>query len=296
MTVSNYVPKVSALITSYKHERWLRECVDSALNQSYSDLEVIVVDDNSPDSSPEILRSYGDRIRLQLNSQNRGTYGVLDQALGMATGEFVAVLNSDDLWHPHKIEKQVAGVGDAVLSYTGGMFIDDDGEEIEGTPMGWAPPTSLPEHPFARLIESNFIIASSAMLRTDVARHVGGFDDGFRNYGDWNMWLKMAERGSFAFAEGVLTKYRIHGFNTIDDMAVTMPEDIELRLKWAERAGASTEPVVRAAAAHSWAATGRLLSRAGRGAEGRAALRRSIRMMPWRMKSYFRYLTSFVRR
>jgi glycosyltransferase involved in cell wall biosynthesis len=270
--------------------------VDSALNQTYSDLEVIVVDDNSPDSSPEILRSYGDRIRLQLNSQNRGTYGVLDQALEIATGEFVAVLNSDDVWAPEKIEKQVAGMGDCVLSYTGGMFIDDDGGEIHGKPMGWAPPTALPEHPFARLIENNYFIASSAMLRTSVAREVGGFDDGFKNIGDWNMWLKMAEKGCLSFTPGVLTQYRIHGFNTIDNMAVTLPEDIELRLKWAERASASQDPKVLTSAAHSWAATGRLLARVGRGREGRRALSRSISMMPLRFKSYFRYLTSFVGR
>jgi hypothetical protein len=205
-------------------------------------------------------------------------------------------LNSDDVWAPTKIEKQVAGVGDAVLSYTGGMFIDDDGGEIHGKPMGWAPPTALPEHPFARLIENNYIIASSAMLRTSVAREVGGFDDGFKNIGDWNMWLKMAEKGCFSFTPGILTQYRIHGFNTIDNMAVTLPEDIELRLKWAERASASQDPKVLTSAAHSWAATGRLLARVGRGREGRRALRRSISMMPLRFKSYFRYLTSFVGR
>jgi glycosyltransferase involved in cell wall biosynthesis len=290
------MPRVSTLITSYKHERWLRECVDSALAQTYPDLEVIVVDDNSPDSSPDILRSYGDRIRLQLNSQNRGTYGVLDQALEMATGEFVAVLNSDDVWAPEKIDKQVAGIGDAVLSYTGGMFIDADGIEIKGTPMGWAPPTALPEHHLARLLENNYIIASSAMLRTNVAREVGGFDDGLKNIGDWNMWLKMAERGKFAFAAGVLTKYRIHGFNTIDNMSVSVREDIDVRLKWAERASHSNDPAVLASAAHSFAAAGRMLARTGRGAEGRRALRRSIRMMPLRFKSYFRYITSFAGR
>jgi glycosyltransferase involved in cell wall biosynthesis len=290
------MPRVSALITSYKHERWLRECVDSALAQTYSDLEVIVIDDNSPDSSPEILKGYGGRIRLALNSKNRGTYGVLDQALEMATGEYVAVLNSDDVWEPSKIQRQIENMGDAVLSYTGGMFIDDDGAEIYGKPMGWAPPTSLPDHHFARLIESNYIIASSAMLRADVAREVGGFDDGFKNIGDWNMWLKMAEKGKFSFARGTLTRYRIHGFNTIDNMAVTLPEDIELRLKWAERASESKDPEVLAAAAHSWAATGRLLARVGRGEEGRRAIRRSISMMPWRLKSYFRYVTSYIGR
>ena len=286
---------MSALITSYKHDRWLRECVDSALAQTHADLEVIVVDDNSPDSSPEILRSYGDRIRLQLNNENRGTYGVLDRALEMATGEFVAVLNSDDVWAPTKIEKQVAGIGDAVLSYTGGMFIDDDGAEIQGKPMGWAPPTALPEHHFARLIENNYIIASSAMLRTSVAREVGGFDDGFKNLGDWNMWLKMAEQGSFSFAEGILTKYRIHGFNTIDNMSVSDADSTQIRLKWADRVSGSRDPAVRSAVAHSLAAAGRLLSQAGRGREGRRVLARSIRIMPWRFKTYYRYVTSFVR-
>ncbi|MEO7454065.1 MAG: glycosyltransferase [Fimbriimonadales bacterium] len=290
------MPRVSALITSYKHERWLRECVDSALGQTFEDLEVIVVDDNSPDSSPEILRSYGDRIRLVLNSENRGTYGVLDQALEMATGEFVAVLNSDDVWEPEKIARQFAGMGDCALSYTGGKFIDDDGAEIFGKPMGWAPPTALPEHHFARLIENNYIIASSAMLRTSVAREVGGFDDGFKNIGDWNMWLKMGEKGPFAFTPGILTQYRIHGFNTIDNMAVSDSEIAEVRLKWAERASRSTDSKVLSAAALSWAAAGRLLARAGRGREGRRAIRRSISMMPLRFKSYFRYLTSFVGR
>jgi len=257
-------------------------------------LEIVVVDDNSPDSSPDILRSYGDRIKLQLNTQNRGTYGVLDQALEMTTGEFVAVLNSDDVWEPDKIEKQVAGMGECVLSYTGGMFIDDDGVEIHGTPMGWAPPTALPKHHFARLIENNYIIASSAMLRTSVARDVGGFDDGFKNIGDWNMWLKMAEKGCFSFAPGILTKYRIHGFNTIDNMAVSVREDIDVRLKWAERSSASNEPEVLTSVAHSFAAAGRMLARTGQGAKGRKAILRSIRMMPWRFKSYFRYLTSFM--
>jgi glycosyltransferase involved in cell wall biosynthesis len=59
------MPLVSALIPSYKHERWLRECVDSALGQTHEDLEVIVVDDNSPDSSPEILRSHGNPLLLR---------------------------------------------------------------------------------------------------------------------------------------------------------------------------------------------------------------------------------------
>ncbi len=68
----NEMPRVSVLLTSYKHERWLRECVDSALAQSHDDLEVIVVDDNSPDSSVAILESYGDRIRLVANKENRG--------------------------------------------------------------------------------------------------------------------------------------------------------------------------------------------------------------------------------
>lgn len=290
------MPRVSALITSYKHERWLKECVDSALGQTHEDLEVIVVDDNSPDSSPEILRSYGDRIRLVLNSENRGTYGVLDQALAMATGEFVAVLNSDDVWEPEKIARQVAGIGDCVLSYTGGMFIDDDGAEIHGEPMGFPMPTSLPAHPFAQLIHNNFMIASSAMLRTSVARDVGGFDDEFKNLGDWNMWLKMAEKGCVSFAEGKLARYRVHESNTISNTEVTRREDLGLRRKWAEHVGEPRDAAVRRSSAHSWACVGRLLSMEGKGAEARLAYRKSLSLMPTRMKSYFRYAMSFLRK
>ncbi|MDQ2985997.1 MAG: glycosyltransferase [Armatimonadota bacterium] len=292
----NEMPRVSVLLTSYKHERWLRECVDSALAQSHDDLEVIVVDDNSPDSSVAILESYGDRIRLVANNENRGTYGVLDQALALASGEYVAVLNSDDVWEPAKIEKQVATMGDCVLSFTGGIFIDDSGKEIQGKPMGFPMPTSLPEHPFAQLIANNYIIASSAMLRTSVAREVGGFDDGFKNIGDWNMWLKMAERGYFAFAEGRLTRYRVHASNTISNDDVTQDEVLRLRLAWAEKVSALPGRQMREAAAHSLAAAGRLLSKKGQGQAARRALLKSVSLMPLRLKSYFRYGMTFAGR
>lgn len=267
--------------------------MDSALAQTYPNLEVIVVDDNSPDSSPEILRSYGDRIRLTLNTENRGTYGVLDQALEMATGEFVAVLNSDDVWAPEKIEKQMAGIGDCVLSYTGGMFIDSDGEEIVKNPMGWPMPTSLPEHHFAQLIRNNYIVASSALLRTDVARRVGGFDDGFKNIGDWNMWLKMAEQGCFAFTPGLLVKYRIHGSNAIDNMAITAGETVELRTKWAEKCDGRSDSGFPTALALSWAAIGRSHAAAGRSGDARRAFVRAIRLQPIRLKTYLRYFSTF---
>ena len=288
------MPLVSVLLTSYNHERWLRGCLESALGQTHPDIEVIVVDDNSPDSSRSILAEFADRIKLVVNKENQGTYRVLDQALDEASGEFIAILNSDDLWAPNKIERQVATIGQHSLSHTGGIFIDENGGEIDGRPMGFAFGDSLPDDGdyVGRLLKSNCIVASSAMLRTDAAREAGGFDDGFKNLGDWNMWLKVAERGKFSYVNEPLTSYRVHRSNTISNTLVTQSEEVALREKWLKRAGEGH----RFESAHGWACLGAARQALGQKSKARVAYGKSLRLMPWRLKTVARYATTLLGR
>src|SRR5262245_58814803 len=97
---------VSVIIPNYNYGRFLREALDSALNQTLPPLEVIVVDDGSTDESPEILESYGDRIRV-IRQKNQGVGIARNTGAEAARGELLAFLDADDYWFPQKLEKQV---------------------------------------------------------------------------------------------------------------------------------------------------------------------------------------------
>ena len=119
-------PSDSVLIPSYNHARFMPATLQSVFAQTFTDYEVVVVDDGSCDGSVELLRSYEERIRL-FTQPNRGTYPTLNRCIAESHGRYLAILNSDDLWAPTKLEKQVAvletqpAVG---LVHTDGRFID----------------------------------------------------------------------------------------------------------------------------------------------------------------------------
>lgn len=295
-------PKVSVLLTSYNHERWLRECIESALNQTLDGVEIIVVDDNSTDNSRKILQEYAGRVTLILNEANVGTYAALNQALEVATGEYSAVLNSDDVWLPEKLRLQAQAMDEDEehsLCHTYGRFIDDDGKTLPGRPMGFDFPWMGSGYHLATFIANNRAIASSVMFRTDMARRLGGFDASFKILGDWEMWLRLSEEGTVAFIPEELTLYRVHQTNTIYNLEPKYREEIRIREKYAARVEellaqprAGTE--MREALAHTLACLGSLYSITGRPREARAAYLRSLRLNPKRFKSVLRWGLTFA--
>jgi len=276
--------------------------VDSALKQTYGDLEVIVVDDSSADSSLEILHSYGDKIRLIVNNPNVGTYPALNRALDAATGEYVAVLNSDDLWRPEKLDRQVALLEsdpDMAFCHTYGWFIDENDVEIAGAPMGFEFPRTEIGKILHTFVANNSAIASSVVMRTSYAKKVGGFDGSFRNLGDWDMWLRLAEAGNVGFVDEKLTLYRVHGANTIYATETTRREEQLIRERHRERAqellvSASDESAMKRSLAHSLACLGSLHSIADNPTEARACFKQSLKLNPRRVKSALRYLLTFA--
>ena len=102
------MPKVSIIIPSYNHEKYIRECLQSALNQDYQDFEIIITDDGSSDRSVEIIKEFTDpRIHLFVHPHNQGACVTMNHCLEQAKGEYIGVLNSDDAWEPTKLGKQV---------------------------------------------------------------------------------------------------------------------------------------------------------------------------------------------
>jgi glycosyltransferase involved in cell wall biosynthesis len=100
-------PLISCIVPVFNGERYLREAIDSILAQSYSRLEVIVTDDGSTDGTPMVIAGFGNRIR-SLRQVNQGPATARNLGIRAARGEFVAFLDADDLWHPEKLERQIA--------------------------------------------------------------------------------------------------------------------------------------------------------------------------------------------
>ena len=103
------ISKVSVLLCSYNAEVYIRATLQSLLAQTYTNIEILILDNNSKDTTVEIIKSYKDtRIRLYLSEKNLGPYGGLNFLLEQATGEYIAIQDHDDLWHPQKLAKQIA--------------------------------------------------------------------------------------------------------------------------------------------------------------------------------------------
>ncbi len=129
------MPKISVILSSFNHAPYIRNAIDSVLRQTFRDFELLIFDDGSRDDSPSIIRSYHDeRIRPFLYETNRGAQEAYHETVQKASGQYVAVQHSDDIWEPDKLEKQAAFL-DAHPEYTACFsqvnFIDEEGNAFE---------------------------------------------------------------------------------------------------------------------------------------------------------------------
>jgi len=222
-------PRVSIIIPSYNHGRFLHDCLQRVVDQSFSDWELILVDDGSKDDSVAIARSYSDpRIHVHQNEVNLGTYGTEQKALDMSRGEFVAVLNSDDLWHAEKLARQVELMErhpEAVLCYTLGWKIDDKGaiDTEEDVHLDW--PQDEMQDVLPYLMYENRILASGVLFRRATLR----FETTCRYSGDWVALLDQARRGPVACLKERMTFWRMHDNNTFTLSPRQLAEEVRVR-------------------------------------------------------------------
>lgn len=222
-------PRVSVIVPSYNHARFLRPAVESVVNQSFADWELVLVDDCSSDDSVAVARAFADpRIRVLTNENNLGTYGTQSRALEVAQGEYVAVLNSDDLWEPDKLRVQVEALdaaAECTFCYVLGWKIDAEGvvDRIDDVHADW--PMSERQELIPWLLFENRILASGVLFR-----RVGlGFESTCRYSGDWVALLAAAKRGPCACVADRLTYWRIHGDNTFTASQNQLIEEIRVR-------------------------------------------------------------------
>lgn len=211
-------PLVSVVISSYNNfnESYLRECFDSVVNQTYKNIELIIIDDGSADEASAILRKLQPVYHYKLEKQkNKGLSGGLNTGISKyAGGKYIAIMGSDDYWTPNKIEKQVdyfeAAPEDVAACCTGGYYVYMD-NPARPTPR-LARTLQQEEVSFKGLLLQNHILQMSVMMKREVLNEVGLFDE--ESYvEDWDMWLRIANRYKIGYLPDALCYYRRHASN-----------------------------------------------------------------------------------
>jgi glycosyltransferase involved in cell wall biosynthesis len=220
---------VSVVVPAFNAAKTIRETVSSALNQTYRNLEVIIVDDGSADQTKAIathLAQCDPRVRY-VYKDNGGVASARNRGIAEAQGQFVATLDADDLWYPTKLEQQIErfkqGGPEIALVYTWCCWIDD-----HGNVTGSAPPTLLEGNIFAQMCLGNVVISgSNALIRREALIAAGGFDElllsrGGQGCEDWKLYLQIAERYAIAVVPEYLVGYRISPGSMSDDFKQMM--------------------------------------------------------------------------
>lgn len=211
----SWTPRVSVVIPTFNHGRYVGEAVRSALDQSYQDLEVIVIDDGSTDDTREVIRGFGGRVRY-FHQENRGLAAARNRGIEESRGSFVAFLDADDLWLPRKLERQLEVFDQhpsASLVYAGIFEVDGEGRvltEVRPRHRGMALP---------QLLLDNVVIGSgtTAVVPRECLREVGGFDERLPVCEDWDLWLRIVRRYELDYADEPLAMYRLHAGNIHKD-------------------------------------------------------------------------------
>lgn len=209
--------KVSILMPMYNSEEFLRESIESVLNQTYTEIELIIVDDGSQDSSLEIVKSYNnDKIKLYKNSRNRGLPYTRNRLLDLATGEYIALLDSDDIALPERIEKQVEFLeknkdvdilGSSAI-IIGKYTIEKSCRVITGS-----------ENIKANLIFGNCMINSSVIMRSKFIKDNNlRYREDCRFCQDYSFFIDASEKGKIENLNFSTIKYR-SGHNNITNIS-----------------------------------------------------------------------------
>ena len=219
---------VSVIIPSYNHRNYIGEAVTSVLTQTYGNLELIVIDDGSKDGSPDLIATIKDSRLKLVRQANCGAHAAINRGVGMASGEFIGILNSDDSYHPRRIEKAIAAFQqdpDLQLVSSWIDVIDGDGRLI-ATKKGWENldpwPIGRPEATFKvgndfrlNLLAANFVsTTSNIVFRRSLWGQVGAMRN-LRYVHDWDFLLRASEIAKCILIPEPLVRYRIHAANTI---------------------------------------------------------------------------------
>jgi len=200
-------PKVSVVIPTYNSAQFIVETLESVFAQTYEDYEIIVVDDGSTDNTREVLKPYMSRIRY-IYKENGGASSARNLGIKSAEGEYIAFLDSDDLWMPEKLEKQMEYFQtnpDCGLVYSDCIRIDSDGVYLPQSDVY----SKVSGYIFLKLLEGFVLPTSTVIAKVECFGIAGYFDENLERCEDYDLWLRIARFFTVGYTEGPLVKYRV---------------------------------------------------------------------------------------
>jgi len=224
------VPKVSILTPTFNHEKFISDCIESVLKQTYPNWEMIIIDDGSNDRTPEIVRQYDDKRITFIQENHRGITclgEIYNFALEKSKGEFILILEGDDYIPINRIEIQLPSLKNERVVLSHGRYAYVYGERSEVSPIA-SPDNFLKNQPVGSALKVllqgvNLIGTTSVMIRKSALVEIGGFTQpSYLPLVDYPTWMRLALKGPFVFIPEILGFWRRHShsvsMNRIEDI------------------------------------------------------------------------------
>ncbi|MDP5337298.1 MAG: glycosyltransferase [Nodularia sp. (in: cyanobacteria)] len=216
--VNQECPTISVVIPAYNCEKTIQATIESVLNQTFTNFELIIINDGSQDSTLDIVSQIKDTRIKVFSYPNAGGNVTRNRGLHHAIGEFVSFLDADDIWTPDKLQVQLQALQnnpDAQVAYSWTDYINENGEIfLSGTHI------TANGDVYEKLIITNFLESgSNPLIRREAVLELGGFDESLPAAQDWDMWLRLAARYSFVAVPSVQILYRVSANSVSSNLA-----------------------------------------------------------------------------
>ena len=291
-------PFFSVIIPTYNCARFLKRALSSVISQTYQDFEIIVVDNSSTDDTQNVLESFADQKLNVITVNNNGIIAYSrNRGIENARGEWIALLDSDDIWKPEKLEK----VREAINHNPEVILVCHDEWHVDNGQikkrLKYGPSTDLYER---LLFKGNCLSTSAVSLRRDIALETGGFSERehFITVEDYEYWIRLSQIGDFFFIDDVLGEWHTHGENYsstakfhADALIAVMKHHFDLLL----RKFPNKQKQVKHGYSKAWTDAGRILQKGRMFSKANKYVIKAICLNPFQWKAWAVLLLSCLR-
>jgi glycosyltransferase involved in cell wall biosynthesis len=206
------MPEVSVIIPTCRRPDKVHSTIKSVVNQTFTDLEIIVVNDDEDDKPvKDLIDTLRDkRIHYFRNQRKKGPNGARNTGFDKANGRYIAFLDDDDIWYPHKIQRQMRKFNQSSdevgFVYSGFEIISNIEPEISRKIYPQKKGKVLID-----IINGNFVGSPTPLIRKDILQQTGLYDENLESAQDWDLWIRIADKTEFEYVDEILARYVVHG-------------------------------------------------------------------------------------
>lgn len=240
-------PRISVIMPVYNSERYLKDTIESILNQTFTDFELIIIDDGSTDSSYKIIEEYrkkDNRIIVLRNEKNLGIASTRTRGTLLAKGQYIVTMDADDISSLTRLEKQYNYLETHKDCGVVGSYVEmfNDNNEIVGIKKFHENDIDLRK----RIFLYSPVVQPATMIRKEVFDNIGYYDTIYTNASDLDFWFRLGTKYKFANIQEVLLRYRIHnGSITATNLKRLEKVTLDIRKKYSKGYGYSMSPIDR---------------------------------------------------